>query len=123
MTKIMTKEDLEQLGQFNFLKDSTPPLLDEIYIVSCVEKFDNGFNVIQVYGVAFDVHGEITWAKRMGDYTDVIHVKADPGITSLFSIDITEPNVARYFARQNCKFEINSVYGEIEILIVEQKNK
>lgn len=117
----MTKEDLEKLEQFNFLKDSTPPLLDEIYVVSSFEKFDNGNCVIQVYGVAYDEYGDVTWAKRMGDYTDVIHVKADPGITSFFSIDFAEPNVARYFARHNCKFEINSVYGEIEILIVNQK--
>ena len=112
MTKVMTKKDLENLEQFNFLKDSTPPLLDEIYVVSSFETFDT-----QVYGVAHDAHGEVTWAKRIGDYTNVIHVMAGEG----FSIDTTEPNVARYFVRQNCKFEINSAYGEIELLIVEQK--
>lgn len=123
MKKDLKRSDLEQFEQVDVLEEDIP-LLDEVYVISKSSKHESGYNYIETYGVAYNEHGDITWAKKIGNYSDVIHIKAKEEIkhsdyTYLFSVDFQEVNVARYFARFNFKFEITGAFSDFEILIVE----
>ena len=122
---MLKREDLEKFENFDYFGKESIPLLDEVYVISKATKHESGYKHIATYGVAYDDNGNITWAKKISGYSDVVHITFKEGLTHsdytwVLSVDYLEVNVARYFARHNFKFEITGIYSDFEILVVEE---
>ena len=117
----MKKKDLEKLELVTCNEDI--PLLDELYVVISNKKHISGYKMYKIYGVAYGNNREITYAKCLSGYSDVIHI--DPTFLNewngyylpLLSIDSIETNLIRIFARL-AKIKIKYNLSDLEFEIV-----
>ena len=123
---MLTIEELEELELENkntFIKDI--PLLDELYVFISNEVHDSGFLMYKIYGVVYGRNREITYAKCLSDYSDVIHITPtfirgnSEYRLSLLSIDSEESNSFRIFTRGKAKIKIKDTFSDFEFEIIE----
>ena len=120
----MTVKELEQL-EFEKVLTNDIPLLDVLYVVISNEVHDSGYLMYKIYGVAYGRNREITYAKCLSDYSDVIHITPtfirgnSEYRLSLLSIDSEESNSFRIFTRGKAKIKIKDTFSDFEFEIIE----
>ena len=117
----MRKRDLEKLELLEYNEDT--PLLDELYVVILNKKHDSGYKMYKIYGIAYGNNREITYAKCLSEWSDVIHI--DPTFliewsnyyAPVLSIDSIETNLFHIFVR-NAKIKVKYNLSTFEFEIV-----
>ena len=117
----MTKDELNKLEKIAFTEEI--PLLDELYVVVSKKKHDSGYKMYKIYGVAYDNNNEITYAKCLSEWADVIHIiptclnEWNSQYLPLLSIDSIETDSIRIFVRlAKIKVKYNLSTFEFEIV-------
>ena len=118
----MTKKKLEKLEKIAFLEEI--PLLDELYIVVSNEKHDSGYKMYKIYGIGYGNNREITYAKCLSEWSDVISIVptflnewGDYYYSSVLSIDSMETNLIRIFAG-NARIKVKYNLSDFEFEII-----
>ena len=117
----MKKDDLNKLEKVAFLEEI--PLLDELYVVVSNKKHDSGYKMYKIYGIAYGNNREITYAKCLSEYSDVIHIvptclnEWNGYYLPLLSIDSIETDSIRIFVR-NAKIKVKYNLSDFEFEIV-----
>ena len=117
----MKKNELKKLEKITF--DEEIPLLDELYVIVSIKKHDSGYKTYKVYGIAHGDKREITYAKCLSEYSDVIHIiptfvrECGSDYLPLLSIDSIETNMFRIFVRHS-KIKVKETLSDFEIEIV-----
>ena len=119
----MKKNDLERLELIAYNEEI--PLLDELYVVVSNKKHDSGYKMYKIYGIVYDDENrrEITYAKCLSEYSDVIHIVPTflnewcNYYAPLLSIDSIETNLFRIFVR-NAKIKVKYNLSDFEFEIV-----
>ena len=117
----MTKDELNKLEKITFTEEI--PLLDELYIVVSKKKHDSGYKMYKIYGVAYDNNNEITYAKCLSEWADVIHIiptclnECGDYHSPVLSMDSMETNLFRIFVR-NAKIKVKYNLSTFEFEIV-----
>lgn len=122
----MTKEELKELEVINW-KDEIP-LLDELYVSISRKVHDSGYKMYKIYGIAYGNNREITYAKCLSEWSDVIHIT--PTFTNnigdynmhLLSIDSQEDNLFRIFVRHKYKIKITAKLSDFEFEVVNEQD-
>ena len=117
----MKKSELKKLEKITF--DEEIPLLDELYVIVSIKKHDSGYKMYKIYGIAHGDKREITYAKCLSEFSDVISIvptfvrECGSDYLPLFSIDSMETNMFRIFVR-NSKIKVKETLSDFEIEIV-----
>ena len=117
----MKKKDLEKLELITY--DENIPLLDELYVVVSNEKHDSGYKMYKIYGVAYGNNREITYAKCLSEWPDVIHIVPTflnawyDYYAPVLSIDSVETNLFHIFVRK-AKIKVKYNLSDFEFEIV-----
>lgn len=117
----MKKRELEKLEMIKYNEDI--PLLDELYVVVSNNKHDSGYKMYKIYGIAYGNNREITYAKCLSEWADVIHIVPTFLIewsnyyAPILSIDSIETNLFHIFVR-NAKIKVKYNLSDFEFEIV-----
>ena len=117
----MKKSELKKLEKITF--DEEIPLLDELYVIVSIKKHDSGYKTYKVYGIAHGDKREITYAKCLSEYSDVISIvptfvrECGSYYLPLLGIDSIETNMFRIFVRKS-KIKVKATLSDFEIEIV-----
>ena len=116
----MTKDELNKLEKIAFTEEI--PLLDELYVVVSNKMHDSGYKMYKIYGIAYGNNSEITYAKCLSEWADVIHIvptclnECNGQYLPLLSIDSIETNLICIFIRNSrIKVKYNLSTFEFEI--------
>ena len=116
----MKKKDLERLELITY--NENIPLLDDLYVVVSNKKHDSGYKKYKIYGIA-DSDGKTTYAKCLGEWSDVIHIiptfliEWSNYYAHVLSIDSVETNLFHIFVR-NAKIKVKYNLSDFEFEIV-----
>ena len=111
----MTKKELEQLEY----ECSTPPLLDNLYVVVSNRKHVSGYKMYKIYGVVYERSGN-TYQKCLSECSDIINFNLPHGFMHL-NVDSIETNMFRFFLSDEYKFVVKGRLSSFIVDIVKVK--